>query len=320
MRAMPTNARNLLMAALFLALDASAQEAEAWLDRMSNAVEQLNYQGTFVHVIGGEAETLHVVHRNDAGSIGERILSLDGPSREIVRQQDEVQCILPDRKVVLLEKRSDVSPLVAALPVYSAELEPYYQFSLEPGDRLVNRETQLLSIDPRDEFRYGYKLWLDAETAMPLKSQLLDEEDRVVEQILCTTIEFFESLPVSAIAPTIDTTGFTWLHSPLEHPAIEGSVSWRAAQVPSGFKLSAATHGSMGGSQYPVEHLVYSDGLATVSVFIEDPQTKSEVAPGFSRVGSTNAYSMIIQGRQITAVGEVPQKTVHVIASSLTAE
>jgi sigma-E factor negative regulatory protein RseB len=319
-RLMPANARYLLWVALCVAMDARAQEAAAWLDRMSNAVEQLNYQGNFVHVIGGEAETLYVVHRNDAGSIGERILSLDGPGREIVRQKDEVQCILPDRRVVLLESRTDVSPLVAALPEYSTELEPHYDFTLEAGDRVANRDTQLLNIEPRDEYRYGYKLWLDADTAMPLKSQLLDEEGRVVEQILCTAIDFFESLPASAIAPTIDTSGFTWLHSPLETPAIEGSVPWRATQVPNGFKLSAATHGSMGDSRYPVEHLVYSDGLATVSVFIEDPQTKSEVAPGFSRVGSTNAYSLIIQGRQVTAVGEVPQQTVHVIASSLTAD
>jgi sigma-E factor negative regulatory protein RseB len=220
----------------------------------------------------------------------------------------------------LLERRAGLSPLVSALPAYSGDLEPYYAFVVEPGMRIAGRDTELLVIQPRDEFRYGYTLWLDSGTAMPLKSQLLDEKGRIVEQILFTRIEYVDSIPAAKIAPTIDTAGFTWIRSPLETPAIEGAVAWRASDVPEGFELSSATHGAMGGAEFPVEHLVYSDGLATVSVFIEDPKTNPEVATGFSRVGSTNAYSLVVHGRQITAVGEVPRQTVQSIAASLTAE
>lgn len=311
--------RPLLLLALVVAADASAQEARAWLDKMNRAVEDLNYQGTFVHVLEGTAETLHIIHRNADGRSGERIVSLDGVEREIIRQDDQVQCILPDRRVVLLEERKDLSPLVSALPSYSAEIEPHYELTLHASARVANRSAQVLQIKPRDEFRYGYMLWLDQETAMPLKSQLIDDKGRIVEQILFTDIELPDSIPAEALAATIDTTGFTTMRPPESSPLTEG-IPWRAAIVPGGFKLSIATQSPIAGSETPVEHLVYSDGLATVSVFIEDPNTKAEVNDGFSNVGSTNAFSLTLRGRKVTAVGEVPRQTVRTIASSLVSE
>ena len=160
---------------------AMAQEAGKWLDRMNRAVDELNYRGTFVHVIDGTAEILNIVHRNVAGTSGERILSQDGPRREIVRENDQVRWILPDQKLVLLETRKDVSPLVSALPSYSADLEPHYEINLRATERIANRSAQMIEIKPRDEFRYGYLLWLDQETAMPLKSKLMDERGHTVD-------------------------------------------------------------------------------------------------------------------------------------------
>jgi sigma-E factor negative regulatory protein RseB len=309
----------LLLAMLGVAAHASAQEAREWLDKMNRAVDELNYRGTFVHVLEGTAETLHIIHRNENGRTGERIVSLDGVGREIIRQDDAVQCILPDQRVVLLEERKDVSPLVTALPSYSADIEPHYELSLRASARVANRSAQILEIKPRDAFRYGYMLWLDQETAMPLKSQLIGDKGAIVEQILFTEIELPDSIPAEALAATIDTTGFTMLRPPEAARLTEG-IPWRASSVPGGFKLSAATQSPIAGSETPVEHLVYSDGLATVSVFIEDPNTKAEVGEGFSTMGSTNAFSLTLRGRKVTAVGEVPRQTVRTIASSLVAE
>lgn len=299
--------------------NASAEEARQWLDKMNRAVEDLNYQGTFVHVLEGTPETLRIIHRNADGRSAERIESLDGAGREIIRQDGQVQCILPDRRVVLLEERRELSPLVSSLPSYSDELEPHYALKLHSTARVANRAAQILEIKPRDEFRYGYMLWLDQETAMPLRSQLIDDKGAIVEQILFTDIDLHSEIPAEAIVATIDTTGFTTLRPPESSPLAEG-IPWRAASVPGGFKLSVATHSQIAGSDYPVEHLVYSDGLATVSVFIEDPHTKSEVTDGFSKMGSTNAFSLTLRGRKVTAVGEVPRQTVRTIASSLVNE
>lgn len=306
----------LLILAL-IALDVSAQDVRTWLDRMNRAVEELNYEGTFVHVIGRNAEMLHIVHRNEDGRIGERIRSLNGIGPEIVRQQDGVQCILPDRQVVLLEQTRDASPLVSALPSYSEELEANYRFASYQKGRVANRATQVIGIRPKDKFRYGYVLWLDQDSAMPLKSQVRDENGEVVEQILFTEFEIFDAIPESAVASTIDTEGFRWIRPPQADAQPAADVLWRATQLPEGFKLSVATRTPIAGSQYPVEHLVYSDGLATVSVFIEDPNTKAEVEEGYFRLGSTNAFSLTLSGRKVTAIGEVPRETVQSIASSL---
>jgi sigma-E factor negative regulatory protein RseB len=304
----------------FVGSHAMAQEARTWLDRMNRAVEELNYRGTFVHLLDGTAETLLIVHRSAGGESAERILSLDGPGREIVRMGDEVRCILPDQRVVLLETREDVSPLVSALPSNAAELEPHYDIKLRSSARVANRATQKLEIKPRDEFRYGYMLWLDDETAMPLKSQLIDDRGVIVEQIVFTEIDLPGQIDPAALEATIDTDGFTMLRPPESAPLVAQSIPWRAATVPGGFRLSVATQSPMSGSEYPVEHLVYSDGLATVSVFIEDLKTKADVGDGFSSLGSTNTYSLTLRGRRVTAVGEVPRRTVRTIASSLVAE
>jgi len=316
-------APSLLLLALVSA-HAPAQEARDWLERMNRAVEDLNYRGTFVHVLGGTAETLHIVHRNADGESGERILSLDRAGREIVRQGDRVQGILPDQRVVLLETRRDVSPLVSALPSNAAELDAHYEIGLGGSARVADRAVQVLEIKPRDEFRYGYTLWLDEATAMPLRSQLIDAQGRVVEQILFTAIEVPADIPAAELEATIDTTGFTMLRAPeaeAETVRLAADIQWRAAAVPGGFRLSVATQSQMAGSDTPVEHLVYSDGLATVSVFIEARETKADVGEGFSNVGSTNAFSLTLPGgRKVTAMGEVPPQTVRTIATSLVDE
>jgi sigma-E factor negative regulatory protein RseB len=313
LRALPT--------LLLLALSGSvvAQEAHEWLDRMGRSVEELNYRGTFVHIMAGTPRTLYIVHRNADGQSGERILSMTGAGREIVRQGNLVQSILPDQRVVLFETRKDSSPLVSALPSGGAELELHYEIALKGRDRVADRAAQVLEIKPLDDYRYGYKLWLDRETAMPLQSQLVDGQGKVVEEIMFTDIEVLADIPAAALEPTIDTTGFTALRA-AEQPILAAGVTWRAIEVPGGFRLSSATQSPMAGSAAPVDHLVYSDGFATVSVFIQSRGTQSDVADGFTNVGSTNAYTVTLRGRKVTAMGEVPRQTVRTIAMSLAPE
>jgi sigma-E factor negative regulatory protein RseB len=296
-------------------------EAAEWIARSNQAVEQLNYRGRYVHRQGETFETLFIVHAYDAGHVSERLLSLDGAGREIIRDGDVVQCILPDRETVLLENGSDTSPL-AGLPNYSEALAAHYEFSLEETARIAGRRTQVVSIMPRDEMRYGYRLWLDFETKMPLRSELVDEHGATVEQVFFTDIEISVPISPSELEPTINFEGFT-LQSD-RPPASMASTSdldkFVVSELPPGFRLSAASKSPMAGSRYPVDHLVYTDGLATVSVFVEDPKSSPEINPGYSRLGTANAFSTSIAGHRVTAVGEVPRQTVETIARSLRGE
>lgn len=293
------------------------EDAAAWIARMNTAVEQLDYRGRYVHQQGETIETLYIVHRYDDGRVSERLLSLDGAGREIVRDGDVVRCILPDRETVLLEN-SNASPL-AVLPSYSEAVRTHYEVTLHETDRIADRRTQIVSIMPRDEMRYGYRLWLDEETALPLRSELIDEGGRTVEQLLFTGIELDVPISPSELEPTINDEGFS-LVSDRPRPSSAASsdlMSLVADDLPSGFELSAASTSTMAGSRYPVDHLVYTDGLATVSVFVEDPKSSPEIADGHSRLGTANAFSTSLQGRRVTAVGEVPRRTVETIATSL---
>ena len=297
------------------------QDASDWLERMNAAVEELNYRGRFVHMQGEAAEALLIVHLNENGRVSERIMSLDGAGREIIRDGEAVRCILPDEETVLLEDGNDASPLVAALPNYSEALAAHYEFRLHRRtDRVADRRTQVVSIMPKDDLRYGYRLWLDAATAMPLKSQLVDEKGRTVEHVFFTRIEISEEIPKSELEPTINTEGFAMYRPPPLMSPVDSRVRLSSRELPPGFDLSASKHGPMAGSRFPVDHLVYSDGLATVSVFVEDPQSDPEIATGFTKLGTANAFSLTVDGRQVTAVGEVPRRTVESIARSLRAE
>ena len=195
---------------------------------------------------------LHIVHRNDNGDVAERINAVDGAGPEIVRQRDRVQCILPDRRVVLLEQTREANPLVATLPVYSAELEANYAVMSYQKGQIASRPTQVVGIKPKDTFRFGYVLWLDQETALPLKSQVRDENGEVVEQILFTEFEILDEIPDSALASTIDTEGFTWFRPPVQTTDGPDYSAWHAT-LPQGFELSAAARRRIAGSEYPVE-------------------------------------------------------------------
>lgn len=172
-------------------------------------------------------------------------------------------------------------------------------------------------------------MWIDESTAMPLKTQLCDGRGKVIEQIVFASLTLSPHIPDSAFKPDVSTDGFQWLRNESppskESPEI-ASMAWNALKLPPGFKMAARSAQVMPGSTDPVSHLVFSDGLASVSVFVEmETKTKEapeeeEAAEESSRVGSSSVYSTVMSGRKVTAVGEVPPATVRSIASSFSTQ
>lgn len=307
----------LVCCALTLPAYAGDPEAREWLERMSRALSTQNYDGRFFHLSQSRSETMRIIHRVDKGKITERLVSLDGSGREIVRNESEVICYLPDRRVVLVEKRTD-KPLLAALPNYNQGLEALY--NIEKSGRVtktLGRRTQMIVVQPRDQYRYGYRLWLDEETAMPLKSQLCDRDGNVIEQILFAELNLRDRIPADEIKASITGEGFKWLRQD-PTPRVAGNVvGWNVVRLPAGFRLTTWRVQVIAGSPAPVRHLVYSDGLASVSVFIEPRDMQAAPMHGLARVGAAFAYSRDLDGHQVTAVGEVPAATVEAIAAGV---
>lgn len=299
--------------------NAADREAREWLERMSEALATRNYEGRFFHLRDSRSEAMRIYHRVDKGKVTERLLSLDGSGREIIRNQTEVVCYLPDRRTVLVEKRTDDSTLLAAVPAYNEELEAHYNIERGPFTKALGRRTQVINVTPRDQFRYGYRLWLDDETAMPLKSQLCDRNGKVIEQILFAELNFRDRIPADSLKPSISGEGFRWIRQDAQPQLAAGQVGgWGVIRLPAGFRLTAWRIQLIAGSNVPVQHLVYSDGLASVSVFIEPLNPQAEPMKGLAKVGAAFAFSRALDNHQVTAVGEVPPVTLEAIAASVT--
>lgn len=306
-------------------LAGAADEPREWLEKMNKALATRNYDGTFFHISGGRVETMRIVHRVRGGRVSERLQSLDGSGREFVRANDELTCYLPDQHTVLVEPRQDGGPLMGTLPQFDSSVGDFYRIEALPSTHILGRAVKGIAVNPKDQFRFGYRLWLDEKTAMPLKTQLCDSRGQVIEQIYFARLEMPENIPDSDLAPTVSTDGMRWVR---QGPAVDSTsaalAAYRASQLPPGFRLTVQGAQTLGGASAPASHLVYSDGLATVSVFVEEQtvSVSSVVAPqspmqGLARVGSGFAFSTVVQGHQVTAVGEVPAQTVEFIAHSV---
>lgn len=303
--------------ALIVSTAVAADDARAWLERMNHALATRNYDGTFFHVHDGKVSTLRIIHRVADGKVSERLVSLDGSGREIVRNDEELTCYLPDQKRVVVEARQEQGALLGTLPAFDAAVTENYRLEMLPRARLLGRTTQVIAVNPKDAYRFGYRLWIDEGTALPLKTQLCDEKGNVVEQVLFANITLPESIPKSAVETQVNSEGLQWEKQPSPKQGTAAFARlWRAIKVPPGFKLTATNSQTMEGSTSPVAHLVYSDGLASVSVFIEAKSPRNEPMNGLSRVGSAFAFSTTVRGHQVTAVGEVPAQTVQFIAVS----
>ncbi|TFG87341.1 MAG: hypothetical protein E4H19_02605 [Chromatiales bacterium] len=304
-----------------------SDDPRSWLDRMGYALEYLNYEGTLVQVQGVDTAVMHVVHRVEDGVPTERITAMDEVGREIIRRVEDVTCILPDQQAVMVERRSDARQSTSPLrEQFSGDVhfdDRYYRLAIASGGNLVGRETHVITVRPTDGYRYGYRLWLDYATAMPLKVQIAGDDGVVVEQLLFSDIRLPERIPASAVQPSLTIDSFTWRRS-LPAPAVEtdpavasGAVVWSVATLPPGFSLRAVRSQRLETGEPPLDHLVYSDGVASVSVFVAAGVAIAEQGEGPSKMGAANAFTTTTNGYLVTAVGEVPVRTVETMARSV---
>jgi sigma-E factor negative regulatory protein RseB len=319
---------NLLASCALVGLAAAAEVQPApqqdgspreWLEKMNSALAQRNYDGTFLHLSEGRVETMRIVHRVVGGEVTERLMSLDGSGREFVRNSTELTCYLPDKNTILVEPRQSSGPFFGTLPQFNPGVAQVYELNTLPGIRILGRAAHGIAVSPKDQFRFGYRLWLDQQTGMPLKTQLCDSSGRLIEQIQFAHLEMPDSIPDSALKPSMPLAGMQVIRQAAHDDSVKKGAGFRAIELPPGFHLMVAGARMLSGMGDPVMHLVYSDGLATVSVFVEPgiAETRSPQQQELARVGSGFAFSTIVQGHQVTAVGEVPAQTVEFIANSV---
>ncbi|MCG8487966.1 MAG: MucB/RseB C-terminal domain-containing protein [Chromatiales bacterium] len=279
-----------------------------WLERMMDAVQKLNYQGTFVYLHDNQLEIMKIAHAVKGDKVRESLMSLNGAPREVIRDEESVTCVLPDSNEISVDKRSPSKKFLNILPQDLAQLEDHYSFRMSGKDRIANRQAQVVVIMPNDRLRYGYRFYLDVESGLPLKSDLMNEHGEAVEQTMFTDLE----IGVAEISELHQRESlFTYRLKNNEGTSLsnEADSRWDFLKLPAGFRLSMQhqLHDPM--LSAPIEQYVFSDGLGSLSVFIE-AETRSEAFSGVSKLGAINAWGGQVAGYQVTAVGEVPAVTI----------
>lgn len=281
----------------------------AWLERMMDAVQSLTYQGTFIYLHDNQLETMRIAHAVENNRVRESLASLNGHPREVIRDNDVVTCVIPETNQVSVDRRPPSDKFLKLLPDDLAQLEKHYAFHLNERSRIANHPAQIVTIEPRDGLRYGYRFYLDEDTGLPLKSDLLNEQGEVVEQTMFTELEVGraeisdiynrESLFTYQLKNNVDAA---------DDLTDDDVTRWDFLRLPSGFRLTLKHYLPDPQGAGPIEQYVFSDGLGSLSVFIEAGDHEDGLN-GASRLGAINAWGGRVEGFQVTAVGEVPAVT-----------
>jgi len=301
------------------------QEPAVWLDRMNSAFAELNYDGVFSYWSSGDMASLRVVHMAIDNVEHERLIHLNGAPREIVRDGSEVLCILqPGDRLLAVGESIPAGPFAKAFLRDFGAVTSNYEMAMKGEDRIAGRTAVRMTVRPKDEHRYGYRLWIDKETGLLLKSELMDEGQRSALEVFQFN-QLLVGADVSADALNPEKPSGSVLHhlqvADESTAKAEGDVVWHADWLPEGFEMAASDLRNAPATKQDVSTLIYSDGLAAVSVFVEN--LPNEAATNMlSRKGATVSVTRLVRGPDdvrhlVTVIGEVPPETATQIASNV---
>ena len=291
-----------------------------WLRTMAFAAHQTNYSGVFVYQAGNRVELSRITHLTDEQGEHERLQGLEGPRREVVRHNDRVWLYLGDKQYKF-DKRHSRRAFPALLPEQILTLKENYIVTQEEEDRVADYHVHTIRFQPRDGLRYARKMWAHSESGLLLKAVVLDERDRVIEQYAFSQLQIGGNIDRQWVpgseSDTAEVAGKEHL-SPLPQANVESvSSGWQVDGVPAGFKKIIEMRRTLAHREAPVVQIVYSDGLAALSVFIEQADEADHRRFGLSSQGAVHVFRKLIDGNCITVVGELPPRAVLQVAESV---
>ncbi|RMG37712.1 MAG: hypothetical protein D6720_02735 [Gammaproteobacteria bacterium] len=277
-----------------------------WLAKMRQAVHQLDYEGRFVYQVGDRLDGLYVVHRMKDGHELERLVALDGEPKQIIRGEQGVACLEPrSRNISVIGNRSGIRN---DLHDELKRIAEHYELILDDAERrTAGRAALRLEVRPRDRFRFGYRFDLDATTALPLRSILLDHEGNIRSQTLFVDLKVGRD--ITPIEKDLSALALTRVPPTAARVSMLPQPGWQFRGLPPGFRLVTEQPADDGS-----RHYVFTDGLASISLYVEPDDER--LLNGYSRIGATEAYGTVRYGHQMVVVGEVPRATLTKIAEA----
>lgn len=319
---------------LLLAVAASQAEevqdtesrAKDVLMKTVHAMANLNYQGTVAFLRNGKLETMKYFHVFDKGVEQERLLSLNSPLREIVRDEDKVSCLFTATKQMVVDYRPSPRSFLLDLPKNLTELGSFYGFDIVGEEDVAMMPAYVIRIRPKDDYRYARKIWVEQKQFLPLKVEVYDTNGATLEQVVFTDIEVKDKLPM------VDMAKEQANPTPAQVPPASSSVQVsKLSASPEltldnfpvmGFREVFLTRRSLHSSGQMADHLLLSDGFASVSVYMEAKTAGAAAsdqnsADSMQTVGAVNFYSRNLDDNLLTVLGDVPAKTVKAIAQAV---
>ena len=285
-----------------------------WLERMSAAMSQMSYQGTFVYIQGDRMETMRITHVSDEDGVRERLVSLSGAPGEVLRDSNGVRWALGDGQSVLADSTFK-RPFFPALPSDQAEkLKQSYTFKYGGKSLISSHITRNIKVIPRDHYRYGYSLWLEEKSGLLLKWELLDTARKPLARLMFTDLRLGAEVDRDELKPGSALKNYEAVETEL--PAGQTRPPrWKPSRLPPGFALTS--HQSHDSADNEYEHLVYSDGLTAVSVYVESLPDGATPSGRTWKHGTTHAFTCTASGMKVTVVGNVPAETAELIGQSV---
>ncbi len=292
--------------------EAQSPETLTWLRKINEATQKLSYTGTFVYQNGARSETSRITRYVDPSTDIERLEVIDGMPREIVRTRDTVRCYLPGLRLVKVDRRTE-RDFPAVLPERVTALARHYDITLGEKTRIANHECQAVVLTPRDNLRYGYRLYADMNSGMLLRAVTVDAAGEPVEQFT------FTELAIGRVTRDMVKARFASRDWRVEDAGASPAklAGWGLSAELPGFEKVVELKRRLGESR-SAGQVVYSDGLAAVSVFIESLEGRSDpVRTGLASMGAIHIYTREVANHMVTVVGEAPAASVQRIANAV---
>jgi len=309
---MKLGAYALTLALVSGAVQAQAPETLAWLRKIQDAAQKLSYTGTFVYQNAGRSETSRITRFVEASGDIEKLEVMDGVPREIVRTKDTVRCYLPGARLVKVDRRTERG-FPALLPERISAVAKNYDISLGETRRIAGYDCQAVVLTPKDNLRYGYRLYADSASGMLLRAVTFDSGGEQIEQFMFTQL-VIGGVTRDMVKPRHASR--SWRVEDAEASPARAAGWGLSSELP-GFQKVVELKRRLSDSR-PAAQMVYSDGLAAVSVFIESVEGRLEpVRPGMASMGAIHMYTREVANHVVTVVGEAPAASVQRIANAM---
>ncbi|MCF8149130.1 MAG: MucB/RseB C-terminal domain-containing protein [Burkholderiaceae bacterium] len=296
--------RLVLLAALLIPIPAAAEDGLALLQRIAQDSRQLTYSGVFVYRSGGKVDTSRIAYSLIDGVEMERIEALDGSPREVLRVGNQVRCFFPEEQLLIIENRSSQRGFPSLLPVGLGSLPEHYAIRSSGPGRVAGLTTRTVLLEPRDALRYGHQFWMDAASGLLLKANLLGDRGEILESFAFTQVKIGGLLDSGALKARFDSERVRVQQVHATEVKTD-DMGWSFRALLPGFRKVAAMKRQTAPEKPESLHVVFSDGLASISVFIESGGALGDVE-NLTTVGPVNVYRRQLGDYRLVVMGEVP--------------